>query len=205
MRFLRPSPAMVVAIVAIVVATAGTAFAATGQLVNIVDPSDSARAAKVGSTGKLHVGDGSGPLTVDGTTTSHEAPPSAFVRSRAIAASGGCIPIFTAPADKAIVVKTLLVDTYVNPSPSQLDYIAIHLGTDCGSNVVLFDSTTTVGLESIPLDPGVAVPAGQSLSVRTSGDLRAEVYGMGYTVPAGAVPAAAAPAKRDEGVRKPGD
>ena len=45
----------------------GTAFATAGQIVNISDRSSAANFAKVDAGGKLAVGDGSGPLTVDGT------------------------------------------------------------------------------------------------------------------------------------------
>jgi hypothetical protein len=53
MSRLKVSPAMVVAIVALVAATTGTALAATGQLVNIVDPTNAANAAKVDASGAL--------------------------------------------------------------------------------------------------------------------------------------------------------
>jgi hypothetical protein len=54
-RLRLPSPALVVAVIAVVLALGGVAFAATGQLVNIVDPTNSANAAKVTSGGELRV------------------------------------------------------------------------------------------------------------------------------------------------------
>ena len=53
----------------------GTALATVGQTVNISDRSGSAFFAKVSSDGKLAVGDGSGPLTVDGTLSDRPASP----------------------------------------------------------------------------------------------------------------------------------
>ena len=53
----------------------GSAFATVGQTVNISDNSSSAYFAKVDSTGKLAVGDGAGPLTVDGTVVGRTAAP----------------------------------------------------------------------------------------------------------------------------------
>ena len=53
----------------------GTALATVGQTVNISDHSASAYFAKVSSDGKLAVGDGAGPLTIDGTVGSRPAAP----------------------------------------------------------------------------------------------------------------------------------
>ena len=53
----------------------GTALATAGQVVNISDRSGSAFFAKVSSDGKLAVGDGAGPLSVDGTVSSRPAAP----------------------------------------------------------------------------------------------------------------------------------
>jgi hypothetical protein len=53
----------------------GSALANVGQVVNISDHSGSAYFAKVDSTGKLAVGDGAGPLSVDGTVSGRPAAP----------------------------------------------------------------------------------------------------------------------------------
>ena len=53
----------------------GTALANVGQVVNISDHSASAFFAKVSSDGKLAVGDGAGPLSVDGTVAARPAAP----------------------------------------------------------------------------------------------------------------------------------
>ena len=50
----------------------GTALATAGQVVNVSDPVN-ANTAKVDPAGKLYVGDGAGPLSVDGTVTSRPA------------------------------------------------------------------------------------------------------------------------------------
>jgi hypothetical protein len=52
-----------------------TALATVGQTVNISDHSSAANFAKVDAGGKLAVGDGSGPLSVDGTVASRPAAP----------------------------------------------------------------------------------------------------------------------------------
>jgi hypothetical protein len=53
----------------------GSALANVGQTVNISDHSASAYFAKVDSAGKLAVGDGAGPLSVDGTVSGRTAAP----------------------------------------------------------------------------------------------------------------------------------
>ena len=53
----------------------GTALATVGTVANISDHSSSAYFAKVDSAGKLAIGDGSGPLSVDGTVASRPAAP----------------------------------------------------------------------------------------------------------------------------------
>lgn len=58
--------AIVVSVCAAVVLAPVGVMAATGQFVNIVDPYDSSRRARIDS-GKLRVGDGNDALTVDGS------------------------------------------------------------------------------------------------------------------------------------------
>jgi hypothetical protein len=52
----------------------GSALATAGQVVNVSDPT-AANTAKVDSAGKLYVGDGAGPLSVDGTVSGRSAAP----------------------------------------------------------------------------------------------------------------------------------
>ena len=57
---------MIIAVCAATALTAAAVSAATGSSINITDPAQPASKARV-LGGKLSVGDGSGPLTVDGT------------------------------------------------------------------------------------------------------------------------------------------
>lgn len=57
--------ALAVGLLALAIATTGSAMAATGQLVNIADGKNAGQLAKVDALGRLLVGDGSGPLTID--------------------------------------------------------------------------------------------------------------------------------------------
>jgi hypothetical protein len=188
MRFAKPSPAMVMAIIAFVVATAGTAFAATGQLVNIVDPGNTAQAAKVDSTGKLNVGDGSGPVSVDGTTTSREAPASALFRSLVFPPSNGtCTPLATPAAGKALIIKSVALDTIAIGTPGLGVFAGLYLGTTGCQSLVMDINPPGVGLINQPFEPGLGVPAGQRLWV-TAGNIASGISAFGYSTTAGSVP-----------------
>jgi hypothetical protein len=192
MRFGKPSPAMVVAIVAVVVATGGTAFAASGQLVNIVDPGNAAQAAKVDASGKLNVGDGSGSVTVDGTTTSRESPASGLFRSFAITGSdGNCVALATPPAGKALIIKSVALNTVIINSPGLGKFVDLYLGANSCESLVMEINPPGVGLLNQPFEPGLGVPAGQRLWGRGFG-IATEAAAFGYTVPSSAVPASAA-------------
>jgi hypothetical protein len=198
MRFGRPSPALVVAVIAVVIALAGTAFAATGQLVNIADPTNANRLARVDSAGKLSVGDASGAMTVDGTTT--EAPANALFRSAAFP-SATCGPIATPPAGRALIVKAITLNTLgITSSPGPGKYAAFYVGANGCDSWVMDFNPSTIGLMSQPFEPGLAVPSGRRLWA-VSENIQSEAFVFGYTVPANAVPAAAAAASRSSEVR----
>jgi hypothetical protein len=189
MRFGKPSPAMAVAIIAVVLATAGTAFAATGQLVNIVDPTNAARAAKVDASGRLHVGDGSGPLSVDGTTTGAEAPANTLHRSFAFPGPT-CTPLATPPAGKALIIKSVALDILTATSPGPGTFASLHIGTNGCESFVMEINPPGTGLINQPFEPGLGVPAGQRLWV-SAFNISSEAFAFGYSVAASAVPATA--------------
>ncbi|HEX8105457.1 MAG TPA: hypothetical protein VF533_22775 [Solirubrobacteraceae bacterium] len=172
------------------IAMTGTAFAATGQLVNIADGTNAARIAKVGSTGSLQVGDAIGPLTVDGTTTSRESVPSALFTTYGGARDGdGCGTIASAPSGKALVIKTLSLDTYLRPTPSDGTFLRLYVGPCEPGYVVMDFDKLEAGQRSVSLDPGLAIPAGAALraDVQGSTDLAVQIAAFGYKVPGSAV------------------
>jgi hypothetical protein len=183
---------MLVAIIAVVVATTGTAFAATGQLVNIVDPSNAARAAKVDAAGKLNVGDGSGSLTVDGTTTGPESAPNTLFRS-VMFPGPTCAPLATPPTNKALIIKSVALDTIGIDSPGGGKFAALYVGANgCDfQNLVMEINPPGVGLLNQPFEPGLAIPAGQKLWIHAF-NISSEASAYGYSVAASAVPAASA-------------
>jgi hypothetical protein len=191
MRLGKPSPAMVVAVIAVIVATAGTAFAATGQLVNIADGTTATRLAKVDTSGKVYVGDGNGPMTVDGTTT--EAAANTLYRNYTFPNSTSCVALATPPAGKALIIKSVALDTYNIASPGNGSYASLYLGTSGCESFVMDINPPGVGLINQPFEPGLGVPAGKKLWV-TSANIGSEAFAFGYTVASSAVPATASAA-----------
>jgi hypothetical protein len=180
-RVPKPSPALLIGLLALVVATTGTAVAATGTGVNIVDGTNAAQVAKVDTGGALKVGDGSGPLTVDGHTT--EAAPANFVRF--VAPSGDtCTVVYTAPADKALVIKTIEYIVFPeSPGTYVQQTLYLNSGSEpCGTFVAIGgDSVHSAHVTNI--EPGLLIRPGRTLaSVGPPDDGSAIIYG--YLVPA---------------------
>ena len=88
----------------------GTALATVGQVVNISDHSGSAFFAKVDSTGKLAVGDGAGPLSVDGTVAARSAAPASPWRHEQSTSSNGG-HFIAGPSASPINVTSLSIST----------------------------------------------------------------------------------------------
>jgi hypothetical protein len=86
----------------------GTALATVGSTVNISDHSASAYFAKVDSSGKLAVGDGSGPLTVDGTVAARPAAPASPWRASEDIQTG---PSIAGPSSVPINLTSLSLST----------------------------------------------------------------------------------------------
>ena len=86
----------------------GTALATVGTVSNISDHSSSAFFAKVDSTGKLAVGDGAGPLSVDGTVTDRPAAPASPWRALADIHS---TVVIAGPSASPINVTSLSIST----------------------------------------------------------------------------------------------
>jgi len=203
MRLPHPSPTLVIACLALLLAAGGVSYAtvkATGQAVNITDPNSAGNVAKVDGSGRLMVGDNSGPLTVDGAVTASDALPKNFAKLNLGTTSsqdGVCYPVGF-PSGKALVIKSIFVDIATPPDPpSEGTYWTLRKGAACsGPDIVAEHPGTAFGGKTIELDPGYAVPAsaaGISLFARnlfTDPSFVVETYVYGYWLSASAVPAA---------------
>ena len=87
----------------------GSALATVGQVVNISDHSGSAFFAKVDSTGKLAVGDGAGPFSVDGTVAARSAAPASPWRASESIGNGG--NFIAGPSATPINLTSLSIST----------------------------------------------------------------------------------------------
>jgi hypothetical protein len=194
-RLRRPSPALVVAFVALVVALGGTALAATGQLVNIADGSKAANVAHVTNGGRLEVGDGDGPLTVDGQAA--PAAPNTLVRVEGAGTGSNCVALGSPPSGKAWVLTSARINLYSASGLGPTQFIALFNDPGCAGLSLADDTPTQLGTEAIDLGDGLAIPAGATLAVRGFGNatLNYEVFAYGHSVPAGQVPAAGRAAK----------
>ena len=174
----RPSrSSAVIVAVAIVIAAAllsPVGAVAAGQLVEI--SSVSGRKADVTRAEQLQTA---------------EASPHQFVRGNG-SASDTCSTVLAAPATKAVVVKTIVIDVYAVTSPGP---VLLYVGTpsSCNASFLMIVDAATIGTIVLDLEPGVAVPAGGRLSSASS-SVDADIAAVGYKVVDTAVPAAVAPA-----------
>jgi hypothetical protein len=118
----------------------GSALANVGQVVNISDHSASAYFAKVDSTGKLAVGDGSGPLSVDGTVAGRPAAPVLPWRASKDIQSGGTW--IAGPSSSPINVTSLSISTDGSGNSVYVYLNAYHVPSSAtGCSFTNFDDT----------------------------------------------------------------
>jgi hypothetical protein len=150
--------------------------------VAIEDPGTGVHAS-VDASHRLKVGDGSGPLTVDGTVNAQPAPASALRSFATFGLQGGlgCVRLFTPPRNQAIVVQSVTVDVFADPSPGIGQTVEVFSDPMC-QDLVADVNPPTIGVTPLNFGPGVVSKTG--LSAVASGSVSAEVYGFGYLIPA---------------------
>jgi hypothetical protein len=125
-----------------------------------------------------------------GTTAT---PANFYQPTSQMALAGNSMGVFAAPAGRALVVTSIRIDTFFNPSPGGGNniFFEVETGTTCtGSRVGTYSEFINPGglVETVlPLDPGLGVPVGDALCAFPSGNPSSEVSVSGYTVPAGEV------------------
>lgn len=157
---------------------------------------------KVGVTSsrKALVSDGSGSMTVDGTVSAREMPYNLLQHWAGFPTStSGCTPIATPDAGKALVIKTLHIDTWENPSPGSLEYLTFTYGPASDPCVNLLDdiNPSGIGQDALDFSAGVALPAGNVLAAFVTGSLKTEVYAFGFQITGSTAPAAGVAATSD--------
>ena len=174
----RPSRASAVIIgtaivigMALAAVLAPVAATAAGQLVEI--SSTSGRKADVTRSSQLQVA---------------EAAAHTFVRGWNYA-SGSCVVVLTAPSTKAVVVKSALVNYAIVDGGS--GFVGLHVGTNCSGGFITYVNAIQPGAQDVDFDPGLVIPAGQSLLLHVSDGDTAHVAAFGYKIPPEAAPASA--------------
>jgi hypothetical protein len=168
----------------------GTVWA-VDQFTNVAiqDPVTGTKAT-VGPAHRLLVGDGGGPLTVDGNVS--EAAPANFVRFSGPAA-GSCSDAYTVPAGQALILKSMQAFLHSTGGAGTSIEVDVYSQSGCGGSLV----AAAVGdraHETVAqnFEPGIAIPAGRTVSTIGFGN-SGIVLLEGYLVPASSVPAGAAP------------
>jgi hypothetical protein len=131
-----------------------------------------------------------------GSLQTADAPATEFLSERAFfTGTSADQTVVTPRTGKALVVKTIQVNTMINPAPGPNEYIVFFVGnsscTQAGrSNPVV--TPAGLGVTVLPFDPGLAVPAGDVLCGRSNDTsatgLKFGVSVYGITEPSAAVP-----------------
>ena len=175
----RLSGKWVVAAAVVVGLTLPVGAYAAGSKIEITGPGTNGRAAQVGVASQLYTAETSPQLYVRGVGFSQ----------------GQCNEVLRPPAGKAVVLKTARYNVFANSSPGLGNWVSLYVGTGCTS-LVDSHNPAQIGSSEARFEPGVVVPDGQALWVKTSGNVQSELYAFGYVVPKGAAPSAAsAPAQ----------
>jgi hypothetical protein len=122
-------------------------------------------------------------------------PGSYFADAYGFSSGGDTLAVVaTPPAGDALIVQTVHLDISLFGSGVYL-YLGVQTGASCsGSQVGSYDEGFTpqsAGDIDVPLEPGVVVPAGDSLCLRAFGTVDVSPSATGYTVPSSEVPAEA--------------
>jgi len=163
-----------------------------GVLVALVVLPAGAVAATIGVTELAGSNGQRADVTQAGQLDATEAPPSSFVTrlggaDLTSASQSECVTFPVISSTKAVVIRQFTVTAY--GVPGTLGSVLLYEGPACQpSDVIDQLSYTTPGITSLPIDPGVALPEGGTISVNVLG-LGVLVAFLGYTVPAGDVPA----------------
>jgi hypothetical protein len=191
----KPSVTFVLGGLIVAVLSTGTAVAATGA-VTIADPSHPSHKAHVSSTGALSVAGKvgingtvsvAGSVAVHGGVTASESPPSSFVRAFANTALT-CMDgnVYTVPAGKELIVTSFVFTLHNTGGAGAETAMVVYSGAPAGTcDTVLaqYNTTDAVSTAQQTFQPGIAVPAGQSVKfVETNGTGSMSMYG--YLVPA---------------------
>jgi hypothetical protein len=133
-------------------------------------------------------------VTPAGQLLSTTVDPSQFYQPFTAETYSGHQGILEAPSTAALVITSIRVDTFQNPTPGPTDTMLfqIEAGACAGTDVSPYGEVISpggIGETVLPLDPGLGIPAGDSLCVGSGGGIESYVTASGYTVPSSEVTA----------------
>jgi len=117
-----------------------------------------------------------------------EATPSQFRRGAASSSYGACVLVMAPVDGKALIVRSAAYNVYVNPTPNSGNWVGMYTGEGGCHTPVDSYNPQSLGRSQVVFEPGLAIPDGHGLYVKTQNDVQAEVYAHGYQVAASAVP-----------------
>jgi len=182
----------IILLAAIVAAGFPTTLFAVAAFTNsvLIDAGTGQRARVIG--GALKVGDGVGPLTVDGTVSARPARPDAMFSTFGLT-TGACSTVYQPPAGSAAVVTeaNFTVEAFIGTG-----IVAPRIFIGPPGSCILGQKIAAIasgnGLQRAGFGPGLTIPAGQALNIdlyTKDASATAVTYIYGYTVPQSAVPA----------------
>ncbi len=104
------------------------------------------------------------------------------------------ILIASATSTTALVVSTIHLDTFADPTPGIGQFVSLSdwRGANCigspAGTYFQYVNPGGIGETDIPLERGLGVPAGGSFCAETTGGVKMDISVSGYTVPANSVP-----------------
>jgi hypothetical protein len=186
LRSMSRSGWVVVGLVLGAIAIPAVAVAATATLVTIRGNNHNAA---VSPAGQLRT------VTMDPANTFH---------TESYVGDAACVPLFTVPADKSVVIRHINVSVFDTPTNETNRYLNVITGT-CGQTPTSFLADVRItgqGPISIPLGDGISLPAGTQVNGFFLGaDGFVDLFG--YTMGANAVPASAIHNSGPAHVRQP--
>jgi hypothetical protein len=129
-------------------------------------------------------------VTDAGQLATAEAAPSSFeLEFYDTTSSSPCASMAAISKTQGFIVTEITVDTYALPAPGGDNTIDAYTHPGCsGKNGILQINPATLGITTMPLTPGYAIPKGGSLSFLGTNGTEANIDVFGYKVPAKDVP-----------------
>jgi hypothetical protein len=190
----RQLTAIILGLIAVILVP-GAAYAVDSFTNVAIEDPVSGNKASVDATHHVLVGDGSGPVTVDGTVTDHEVAYNLLKHWQALNLheSLGCVTVAPVAANRALVIKSLHVDAYQDPSPG-VGIVRLSYGPSSNPCAITLEDVNPGGIGVTALDygSGLALPTADYLGVQVGGSVLAEVFAFGFTIPSSQAPAASA-------------